>query len=83
MTETTMSETPTERLKGTVKNIQTEQGFMFVTAEKTGVDYFVHRTCIEMTSDVSWMYIKKHQRVLFTPSEGPKGPRAIEVRVYE
>ncbi len=83
MTETT-TETQAARVKGSVKNVQTERGYMFVTEQATGIDYFVHHSLIEMTSDVAWGDIKRGQRVTFIPCEGgPKGPRAIEVRVYE
>lgn len=69
------------KLRGTVKAVKPEMGYMFVTDAATGEDYFAHKTAIERTSPVTWDDVQQGQSVEFTPITGPKGLRAIEVRV--
>lgn len=71
----------TKQLKGAVKAIKYPEGFMFITHEATGEDYFAHRTAVQVTGQREWGDIEVGDHVTFTPIDGPKGLRAIEVRV--
>ena len=64
-------------MQGTVKFFQDVQGYGFITGED-GEEYFVHRTKILPQGDRS-PTLNRNQRVTFEPSEGPKGPSAIDV----
>lgn len=63
-----------------VKDPDTGQsrGYGFIRAD--GIEYFVHRSGLEQTTK-PWDDLREGDRVEFTPIEGDKGPRAIEVRV--
>jgi cold shock CspA family protein len=71
-------------MTGVIKRLVTDQetgasrGFGFIRAG--GVEYFVHRSGLEQTTK-RWDELREGDRVEFTPIEGDKGPRAIEVRV--
>lgn len=68
------------KLKGTVKTIKKAEGYGFITHEDTGIDHFFHRTSIERTSTLQFDDLEVAFPVEFTAIDGPKGPRAIEVR---
>lgn len=72
--------TAAARLKGTIKSIKRAEGYGFITHEATGDDYFFHRSQLDRDADWSWDDLREDQPVEFTPGEGPKGPRATEVR---
>lgn len=72
--------TSTKQLKGTIKSIKRAEGYGFITHTATGEDHFFHRSAVERSGDVSWDDLEIDQPVEFTPSDGPKGPRAIEVK---
>ena len=60
---------------GTVKRLVSDKGFGFVAAAD-GVEYFFHQSaCAQFES------IHEGQSVTFEPGQGPKGPRAENVRV--
>ena len=60
---------------GTVKRLVSDKGFGFVAAAD-GVEYFFHQSaCPEFDS------MHEGQSVTFEPGQGPKGPRAENVRV--
>jgi CspA family cold shock protein len=64
------------RAKGTIKRLVTEKGFGFIAAE-SGVEYFFHRSaCSNGTFD----QLREGQSVSFGVGQGPKGPRAEDVR---
>ena len=63
-------------MNGTVKRIVIDKGFGFVRAAD-GSDYFFHRSaCV----DVSFDDLREGQAVTFDRGDGPKGPRAENVR---
>lgn len=68
------------KLKGTIKSIKRAEGFAWITHDETGIDHFMHRSALEL-STVAFHDLKEDMRVEFTPVDAPKGPRAIEVRV--
>ena len=70
----------TGKLRGTVETIKRQEGYGFITHTATGEDHFFHRSSIERTSRVTWDDLQPDQAVEFTPIDGPKGQRAIEVR---
>ena len=61
---------------GTIKR-KTEKGFGFIAAED-GTEYFFHQSgCLGTRFDD----LREGQRVTFTIGQGPKGPRAENVKV--
>jgi len=61
---------------GTIKRV-TDKGFGFIAAAD-GKEYFFHQTaCV----DTSFNELREGQPVSFTVGQGPKGPRAENVRV--
>lgn len=70
------------RVRGRVKSIKRPEGFAFLTPENGGLDFFMHRSGLQTTTK-SFAELNEGDPVEFTPIEGPKGPRAIEVRVTE
>lgn len=68
------------KLKGTIKTIKKPEGYGFITHTATGVDHFFHRSAVERTADVAFEGLQVDQAVEFTPIDGPKGPRAVDVR---
>ncbi|MBL4684857.1 MAG: cold shock domain-containing protein [Nannocystaceae bacterium] len=61
--------------EGTIKRL-TDKGFGFIDMG-TGKDMFFHHSNVEGTS---YEQLREGQKVSFTESEGPKGPRAENVR---
>ena len=62
-------------LNGTVKRLVSDKGFGFVAADN-GSEYFFHQSgCAQFDS------MHEGQNVTFEPGQGPKGPRAENVRV--
>lgn len=62
--------------EGTIKRL-TDKGFGFIDTG-TGKDMFFHHSNVE---GVSYEQLREGQKVSFTAGEGPKGPRAENVRV--
>lgn len=62
--------------EGTIKRITTK-GFGFIDNE-SGTDMFFHSSAVE---GVSYDELQEGQRVSYTVGQGPKGPRAENVRV--
>ena len=60
--------------EGTIKRL-TDKGFGFIDAG-TGKDMFFHHTGVDGNYDD----LREGDRVSFTEGEGPKGPRAENVR---
>jgi CspA family cold shock protein len=61
-------------VNGTIKRLVFEKGFGFV-ADESGREYFFHQSACE-----SFSSLREGQAVTFVPGEGPKGPRAENVR---
>ena len=61
--------------EGTIKRL-TDKGFGFIDVG-TGKDMFFHASNVE---GVSYNELQEGQRVSFTEGEGPKGPRAENVK---
>ena len=62
---------------GTVKRLVIDKGFGFIKTTD-GNEYFFHRSAMIGTTFES---LSEGQRVTFAQGQGPKGPRAEEVRV--
>jgi cold shock protein len=65
-----------EMAEGTIKRI-TAKGFGFIE-NGTGTDMFFHSSSLE---GVSYDDLHEGQRVSYNVGQGPKGPRAENVRV--
>ena len=62
---------------GTIKRIVSDKGFGFVAAED-GNEYFFHQSAV---TDGQFDQLREGQAVTFQTGQGPKGPRAENVRV--
>ena len=63
-------------MTGTIKRIVSDKGFGFVSAEDQK-DYFFHQSaCVDIPFDS----LREGQAVTFQKGQGPKGPRAENVR---
>jgi cold shock protein len=62
--------------EGTIKRI-TDKGFGFIE-DGSGKDMFFHSSNVE---GMSFEELQEGQRVSYSVGEGPKGPRAENVRV--
>jgi CspA family cold shock protein len=62
--------------EGKIKRL-TDKGFGFIDTG-TGKDMFFHMSNLE---GVRYEDLREGQRVSYTPGQGPKGPRAENVRV--
>ena len=62
---------------GTVKWFNEKKGFGFIEPEDGGQDLFVHHSDIQVDG---FRTLREGQRVEFEPAEGPKGPKASDVR---
>jgi len=64
-------------LNGTIKKIVSDKGFGFIVADD-GNEYFFHQSgCRDITFD----QLRERQPVTFERGNGPKGPRAENVRL--
>ena len=61
--------------EGTIKRL-TDRGFGFIDTG-SGKDLFFHMSAVE---EVSFDQLSEGQRVTYTTGEGPKGPRAENVK---
>jgi cold shock protein len=71
-----LSEVEVEMTEGTIKKL-TDKGFGFID-DGTGKDMFFHMSNLE---GVHFDDLQEGQRVEYTEGQGPKGPRAENVRV--
>ena len=63
-------------MTGTIKRIVNDKGFGFVT-DADGNEYFFHQSaCVGIKFDS----LREGQSVTFETGQGPKGPRAENVR---
>jgi CspA family cold shock protein len=60
--------------KGTIKRIVSDKGFGFVS-DDSGQEYFFHQSACQ-----SFDTLREGQAVTFQTGQGPKGPRAENVR---
>jgi CspA family cold shock protein len=63
-------------MKGTIKRLVADKGFGFVQAED-GTEYFFHRSAC---ADGGFDYLREGQPLTFEKGNGPKGPRAENIR---
>jgi CspA family cold shock protein len=61
-------------MNGTIKRLVSEKGFGFV-AGQDGREYFFHQSACQ-----SFESLREGQSVTFDAGQGPKGPRAENVR---
>jgi len=62
---------------GKIKRLVSEKGFGFIAADD-GTEYFFHQSaCIETRFDT----LREGQAVTFDRGQGPKGPRAENVKL--
>ena len=61
---------------GTIKKL-TDKGFGFIAAAD-GTEYFFHQSAIQGARDDE---LREGQRVTFSVGQGPKGPRAENVKL--
>ena len=66
-------------LKGTVKRVIRERGFGFISAED-GREIFFHRSALEETD---FDALEEGNSVEFDVEKGPKGPRAVNVKMIQ
>jgi CspA family cold shock protein len=64
-------------VRGTIKRLITEKGFGFVAAED-GSEYFFHQSAC---TDTRFDELREGQAVTFQKGQGPKGPRAENVKL--
>jgi len=60
--------------QGTIKRLVSDKGFGFIMAD-SGQEYFFHQTAC-----ASFDSLREGQAVTFQTGQGPKGPRAENVR---
>ena len=63
---------------GTIKRLVTDKGFGFVAADGEETEYFFHQSAC---NGCSIDELREGQAVTFDPGQGPKGPRAENVRL--
>ena len=64
-------------MNGTIKRLVNEKGFGFVAAAD-GSEYFFHQSAVAAGN---FDQLREGQSVTFETGQGPKGPRAENVRV--
>jgi len=66
-------------LKGEIKRVIRDRGFGFISAED-GKEIFFHRSALE---GIDFDALEEGNSVEFNSERGPKGLRAVNVRVVE
>ena len=64
-------------VKGTIKRLVSDKGFGFVAAQD-GTEYFFHQSAC---TGVRFDELREGQSVSFEKGQGPKGPRAENVKL--
>lgn len=64
-------------ITGTIKRLVTDKGFGFIAAANSSVESFFHSSACNVPFDS----LREGQNVSFDVGQGPKGPRAENVRV--
>jgi CspA family cold shock protein len=62
--------------QSTVKWLNAEKGYGFITPDEGGPDLFVHHSAIQ---DRGFRTLQENRRVTFEVAQGPKGPQATNV----
>jgi CspA family cold shock protein len=65
-------------VNGEIKRVVVDKGLCFIHGED-GVEYFAHSSAF-LTFAV-FQFMRQGERVTFEPTQGPKGPRAEQVRL--
>jgi CspA family cold shock protein len=76
-----VKKTESERVEGSIRMIRPDRGFLFIAGDD-GQDHFAHWSGFEKTSK-GFRSAEIQDRVSFISVEGPKGPRAIQIRFLE
>jgi cold shock protein len=63
--------------QGTVKRFMADKGYGFIAPDDGTPDVFFHQSAIETDG---YRSLQDNQRVEYTVTRGPKGPRAEQVR---
>jgi len=66
-------------LKGDIKRLIRDRGFGFIRAED-GREIFFHRSALE---EIDFDALEEGNSVEFDVEKGPKGPRAVNIRMIE
>ena len=66
-------------MKGEIKRLIRERGYGFISAEE-GREIFFHRSALE---GVDFDALEEGNNVEFNVERGPKGPRAVNVRIIK
>lgn len=64
-------------MQGVIKKLTRDRFFGFIRAED-GVEYFFHQS--ELRDGMAFVDIEEGQAVQFDAQQGPKGPRAVNIR---
>lgn len=64
-------------MNGTIKRLVSDKGFGFVQTED-GTEYFFHQSAC---ADVRFDELREGQVLTFEKGQGPKGPRAENIRL--
>jgi len=64
-------------MKGTIKRLVSDKGFGFIAADD-GQQYFFHQSACR---DGDFGTLREGQHVTFDKGQGPKGPRAENVKL--
>ena len=64
-------------MNGTIKRLVSEKGFGFI-ASQDGNEYFFHQSAC---TDARFDDLREGQAVTFEKGQGPKGPRAENVKL--
>jgi CspA family cold shock protein len=76
-----VKKTESERVEGSIRMIRPDRGFLFIAGDD-GQDHFAHWSGFEKTSK-GFRSAEVQDRVSFISVEGPKGPRAIQIRFLD
>jgi len=63
-------------MEGTIKKLNTEKGFGFITPEGESKDVFFHRNDLV---DVEFDNLNEGDKVTFEKEDSEKGPKAVSV----
>lgn len=68
-------------LKGRIIKVNTEEGYGFIiSSERKFVKFFFHWTGLQQTTK-AFKDLKVGEKVLFTPLDSVRGPRAIQIKI--
>ena len=69
------------KLHGRIKWFSLEKGYGFI-AEDGGKELFFHRSGVPLNEDGTLPQLNENQEVLYEVMESPRGPQAVQVRLY-